>query len=78
MHDKRWTSAFRTVLVPFLSDAEQAAWMGALDADPLLLEFARRVDEPCRHSLKLPGREIAPRHAATVVLRTPILGYEDD
>jgi hypothetical protein len=57
------------VAFTFLSKQEQAAWLATVDhADPLLLVFARHLNELLDHAREA-GREIRPQDAAMALLR---------
>jgi hypothetical protein len=57
------------VAFTFLSEQEQAAWLATIDrTDPLLLAFARHLDE-LLEAAEDAGREMRPQDAAMALLK---------
>jgi hypothetical protein len=58
------------VVLTFLSEPERQAWLANVErTDPLLLEFAQRLDDLCETALEMTGRVLPVEHAASILLR---------
>jgi len=58
------------VAFTFLSKPERRAWLASVDRrDPILLAFARNLDDLCETALEQTSRKLPAEHAAAILLR---------